>query len=334
MKVTQSITKDSKQEQTFSLAIRSKPLQELMNDALCDKETVKDLTSDLISLVASNEQLKQCKPDSIVAAALRGATMKLSLPLQHYSIIPYGQYAQFTISYKGYSALAMDTGLYAKLGAKEVREGEYKGVDPLTGEPDIDWIKNGSERAKKPIIGYYAFYRLKDGFSNSLFWSYEEILTHADTYVPSFSRKKWEDLVAGKISKTDSGMGSPWYGLPTSVGHQKMCKKTVLKQLLTDGIAPMSTKLMKALRMDDLQEKGGEIIYADDSRIVNVSTGEIGAAVKEDIVEAEIVADVKAEVVEQQEIPAPAKKTAKATQQSVASENAEQAQMNFADMKG
>lgn len=307
MKVAQSIAQNSKQDQTFSLAIRSDAMQRLMMESLKDKEKVSDLTSTLTSVVAANDALKKCKPDSIVAAALQGAVMKLSLPLQHYSIIPYGQYAQFVISYKGYSALAMDTLMYDKLGAKEIKEGEYKGVDPLTGEPEIEWIKNGAERAKRPIIGYYAFYRLKDGFSNSLYWSYDEILNHADTYVPSFSRKKWEDLCAGKLSKTDPGMGSPWYGLPNSIGHQKMCKKTVLKQLLNDGIAPMSTKLMQAIRMDDLQEKGGEIIYANDSRIVNTSTGEI----------IEDTPDVEAEYVEvksvEKEAPVPEKPKAKKT---------------------
>ncbi len=332
MKLNNSIAQ-KKQEQTFSMAVRSDALQSLMNDALTDKETVKDLTSDLISLVAGNTLLQKCKPDSIVAAALRGATMKLSLPLQHYSIVPYGEYAQFVISYKGYCALAMDTKLYAKLGSKEVREGEYKGIDPLTGQPEIDWIKNGAERAKKPIIGYYAYYLLKDGFSNSLYWTYDEILNHADTYVPAFSRKKWEDFVAGKISKTDSGMGSPWYGLPTSIGHQKMCKKTVIKQLLNDGIAPMSTKLMRAIRMDDLQEKGGEIIYANDSRIVNVSTGEVVADVNAKEIESEIVEE---EIVVDPEQSTPKKEAAPAKKKE-AQPKAEQPaveQMTLEGMKG
>lgn len=316
MKPTNSIVQ-KKEEQTFSMAIRSDALQKLMMESLQDKEKVSDLTSILTSVVAANETLRKCKPDSIVAAALQGAVMGLSLPLQHFSIVPYNDHANFQIGYKGYSRLAMDTLMYDKLGTREIREGEYQGVDSLTGQPKIKWITDGAKRAKLPIIGYYAYYRLKDGFENSLYWSYEEIINHADTYVPAFDRKKWEDLVSGKITMADIGKASPWYGLPSSIGHQKMCKKTVLKQLLTDGIAPMSTKLLKAIKYDDLQERGGEVISANDSRIVNLSTGEIF--------------DTTAEVVEEPEevVTQPAQK-----KEAPAKKAQPEAQMNFADMEG
>ncbi len=294
MKPTNSIVQ-KKQEQTFSTAIRSDALQRLMMESLQDREMVADLTSVLTSVVAANEALKKCKPDSIVAAALQGAVMRLSLPLKQYSIVPYGDTASFQISYQGYAALAKATGEYDEIDVLDVREGEYKGKDPRTRKPTFEWIDDDDEREKKPIIGYYAYYDLKDGFSRCLYWTYEKILNHADQYSQAFNRKKWEDYVAGKIKREDIHNNSPWYGLPNSEGHMKMCKKTVLKQLLLDGFAPMSTKLMKSIRYDDLQERGGEVISADDSRIVNVSTGEIF--------------DTTAVVVEEpKEEPAPAKK--------------------------
>ena len=282
MKMNNSIMRGQEKEQTFSVAIRSDAVQSLMRSALANEDVVKDLTATLISLVAKpeNEKLRKCKPDSIVAAALQGATMGLSLALQHYSVVPYQDSANFQISYRGLNALAMDTKMYEKLGVREVLEGEFVGADPLTGESMMKWITDPSERAKRPIVGYYAYYRLKDGFSNSLYWSHDEILDHADTYAPAFSRKKYEDLIAGKISQSDGGLGSPWYGMPNSTGHKKMCKKTVLKQLLSDGIAPVSTKLAKALHYDDLQTKGGEVIFSDDTRIASANADEIIADVK------------------------------------------------------
>jgi len=312
MKPTNSIVQGNKKP-TFSMVINSNTMQNMIGTALKDPRRAASFTSTLISAVSANTKLAECRPESVISAALRGEGMNLSLALGQYSIVPYGDSANYQISYKGISQLAIRSGQYADFGVFDVREGEYKGKDPRTRKPVIDWIDDEDEREKKPLVGFYGFYELKDGFFKSIYWSHEKILLHADRYSKAFNKATYDDILSGKIKGADADRlrgGSPWYGDPLSEAHQKMCKKTLLIQMLNDGTAPLSIEMQTAFKQESLQEKGDEIIYADDSRIVNTATGEI-------------VADVDAEVVKASAEEKPARKQ-KATQE----------QMNFADMEG
>lgn len=311
MKPTNSLTQ---KKPTFSMVINSSTMQNMIGTALKDSRRAASFTSTLISAVSSNTKLAECRPESVISAALRGEGMNLSLALGQYSIVPYGDSANYQISYKGISQLAIRSGQYADFGVFDVREGEYKGKDPRTRKPVIEWIDDEDEREKKPLVGFYGFYELKDGFFKSIYWSHEKILLHADRYSKAFDKKTYDDMLSGKIKGSDADRlrsGSPWYGDPLSEAHQKMCKKTLLIQMLNDGTAPLSIEMQTAFKQDTLQEKGDEIIYADDSRIVNTATGEI-------------VSDVEAVEKEQ---PAPKKEAPAKKAQT-------EAQMNFADMEG
>lgn len=312
MKPTNSIVQGNKKP-TFSMVINSNTMQNMIGTALKDPRRAASFTSTLISAVSANTKLAECRPESVISAALRGEGMNLSLALGQYSIVPYGDSANYQISYKGISQLAIRSGQYADFGVFDVREGEYKGKDPRTRKPVIEWIDDEDVREKKPLVGFYGFYELKDGFFKSIYWSHEKILLHADRYSKAFNKATYDDLLSGKIKGVDADRlrsGSPWYGDPLSEAHQKMCKKTLLIQMLNDGTAPLSIEMQTAFKQDVLQEKGDEIIYADDSRIVNTATGEI--------------IDTTAEVVETpKEEPVPAKK-----------KKAEPEQMNIADMEG
>ena len=306
MKPTNSLTQ---KKPTFSMVINSQNMQNMIGTALKDPRRAASFTSTLISAVSANTKLAECRPESVISAALRGEGMNLSLALGQYSIVPYGDSANYQISYKGISQLAIRSGQYADFGVFDVREGEYKGKDPRTRKPVIEWIDDEDEREKKALAGFYGFYELKDGFFKSIYWSHEKILLHADRYSKAFNKATYDDMLSGKIKGADADKlrsGSPWYGDPLSEAHQKMCKKTLLIQMLNDGTAPLSIEMQTAFKQDTLQEKGDEIIYADDSRIVNTATGEI-------------VADVEAVEKEQ---PKPAKK-------ATAPE-----QMNIADLEG
>lgn len=314
MKLNNSIVQGNKKP-TFSMVINSNTMQNMIGTALKDPRRAASFTSTLISAVSANTKLAECRPESVISAALRGEGMNLSLALGQYSIVPYGDSANYQISYKGISQLAIRSGQYADFGVFDVREGEYKGKDPRTRKPVIEWIDDEDAREKKPLIGFYGFYELKDGFFKSIYWSHEKILLHADRYSKAFDKKTYDDILNGKIKGADADrlrMGSPWYGDPLSEAHQKMCKKTLLIQMLNDGTAPLSIEMQTAFKQDTLQEKGDEIIYADDSRIVNTATGEI--------------VDTTAEVVEApKKESAPAKK--KAEQPAVE-------QMTLEGMKG
>lgn len=263
----------------FTTFINGSAIKNLLNQSLGGPQAAAQVTSTLISQVSQNEKLQQCKPMTILAAALRGEVgMGLSLALGDYAIIPYKDTASFQLQVNGLKRLALNSKAYAKIDVFEVREGEFKGRDPVTREPVIEWIEDDDAREQLPIIGYYAFYRLNDqynGFTSSLYWTYDKILRHAARYSKAFDLDIWKAIQNGVKSGTDKNGytwyadrkrdGSPWYGAPDEESHMKMCKKTMIKQLLGDGFAPKSTTLAAAILADNAEESDGEpVVYADE----------------------------------------------------------------------
>ena len=289
MQAKNSITQSTQSRPGFTATISGTAVQKMINTALQDPRRAASFTSTLISLVNSNKKLQECEPASVISAALRGEGMNLSLALQQYSVVPYGKSANFQLSYKGLSQLATRSGQYKDFGVFDVRSGEYKGKNPRTRQPEIQWIEDDDEREKLPIVGYYGFYELQNGFFKSVYWTVEKILTHANRYSKAFDKDKYERLVAGKLTKEDIKSvtrtwdkgaltqeeaaarireGSPWYDDPTSEAHMKMCRKTVLLQMLGDGTAPLSLEMSRAMKEDQVVEQGGEFITEDDPRVV------------------------------------------------------------------
>ena len=238
---------------SFSSIINSQGMRGLIDKTLNDPVRAARLVSTLISTVSASEKLQDCSADSIVAAALKGEGMNLSLALGQYSIVPYGKVATYITSYKGYIQLAMRSGLYEDLDAIEIREGEYKGRDPRTGKPRIDFIESDEERENTPVIGYYAFFLLRDGFFRCVYWTRDKVLKHADRYSKAFDLDKYKELLDGKLTDEEkSKLSAPWY----DVGGQQelMCKKTVLRNLLNSGYAPLSIEMQNAMAIDDQAE--------------------------------------------------------------------------------
>lgn len=254
----------------FTTFVNSNAIKNLLSQSLGGPQAAAQVTATLISQVSANPKLQQCQPMTILAAALRGEIgMGLSLVMGDYAIIPYKDQAQFQLQVNGLKRLCMNSNAYKKINCFDVREGEFKGRDPMTREPIFEW-KDDEEREQLPIIGYYAFYILNDaynGFTSTVYWPYEKILNHADRYSKAFDRNTYKNLLDGKITGWDAEKlrrGSPWYDEPTGEAHMKMCKKTVFKQLLGDGLAPKSAALAQAIASDDAMEQSGEATYYGD----------------------------------------------------------------------
>lgn len=292
MQAKNSITQSTQSKPGFTATISGAAVQKMISTALHDPRRAASFTSTLISLVNSNKKLQECEPASVISAALRGEGMNLSLALQQYSVVPYGKSANFQLSYKGLSQLATRSGQYQDFGVVDVRQGEYKGKDPKTRQPKFEWIEDDDEREKLPIIGYYGYYQLLNGFFKCVYWTTDKILNHADRYSKAFDKGRYERLLAGKLSNDDIKAvtrpwdrvaitaeeaaarireGSPWYDDPTSEAHMKMCKKTVLLQMLGDGTAPLSLEMSTAMKEDQAVESGGEFISDNDPRIVSAN---------------------------------------------------------------
>ena len=271
----------------FSSIITMPSNKTMIEKCIGDPARAASFISTLISVVNSNNQLQKCRPETIISAALRGEIgMSLSLALGEYGIVPYGDIATFQLQAKGLQRLAIRSGAYSAIDFFEVREGEYEGRDPQTREPKFNWIEDEDERENLPIVGYYGFYKLNaehNGFFRCIYWTHNQILKHADKYSKAFSLKKYNALLSGEMSADEAKRlqnGSPWYAAPDEMAHQKMCIKTIAKQLLGDGLAPK--EIIQAIAKDNAQE-GSEspVIYGDSfdtfaaPTTVDESTGEI-----------------------------------------------------------
>lgn len=289
---------------SFSAAITSDAMQNMMNKSVKDPAKVAALASTLIHVVSTNPKLADCKPETVVAAGLRGEIgMGLSVSLGQYSIIPYGDKATFQLQAKGLKQMAIRSGKYDVLTICDVREGEYLGRDPKTREPIFKWIDDDDEREELPIVGYYGYYKLNkenSGFSNSIYWSHKRILKHADRYSNAFSLEKYNKILAGELSPDEVAKlqgGSPWYSLPTDTAHMKMCEKTIAIQLLGDGLAPLDTMVRDAIRDEGANDP---VFSTGDTPVVPA------APVNVDSNTGEIVDAEYENVPENQEEPAPA----------------------------
>ena len=239
-------------KQKFSTAITAPSAQQMISRALKNERMAARFTSTMISAVSASDQLKECDPGTIIAAGLRGEGMGLIYGHGYY-IVPYGSVATYMMSYKGYIQLAMSTGFYDDIDCIEVREGEREGRDPRTGKPVINLAKydTDEERESHKVIGYYAYFELKDGTFRYEYWSMDKLLKHADRYSPAFKLDKYNALINGELDAKEQSKllnGTPWYDV--NGGQDKMCRKTMMRQLLNSGYAPLSNEVRSYFNED------------------------------------------------------------------------------------
>ncbi len=239
---------------TFSTFITSDAIKTKVNQMVAGRDGAKFITS-LISLVSNNPMLAECEHSTILSSALLGESLKLSPSPQlgQYYMVPFNdnkngrKVAQFQIGYKGYIQLAMRSGQYRDLDVIEVREGEYKGKDAFTGKARVEFIEDDNERLKLPIIGYFAYFELLNGFRKSLYWTKEKMEQHALTYSQAY--------------KTDVKKG--WNMSFWSKDFDAMAFKTMLRQLISKwGI--MSVEFQTAYTNDmGVIENDGNTNFVD-----------------------------------------------------------------------
>lgn len=191
--------------------------------------------SSVISIVNSNDQLKACDPNKVLACAAIAASMDLpinpNLGLAY--IVPYKGQPQFQMGYKGYIQLAMRSGQYQRIEVNEVYEGELTVVNRFTG----DFEFNPEGRQSDKVVGYLAYFRLINGFEKYLYMSVEQVQAHAKRFSQSYGKSH-----------------SPWV-----TDFDAMAKKTVLKRLLaTYGVFSIDMQMQTALEADQATPIEGE----------------------------------------------------------------------------
>ena len=184
--------------------------------------------------------------------------------------------AVFQLSYRGYLQLAMRSGQYHKINACEIREGELKSYNPITEEYLVDAIKDFEKRKNLPIVGYYAYFEMTNGYKKEIYWSKEQMEEHAKRYSSSY--------------RTDLQKG--WKTSYWTSDFDSMALKTMLRQLISKW-GMMSVELEKAYQNDmAVEDENGNPLYLD-----NVpDEPEKGTDVMADVIES-VAKEVKEEKV-------------------------------------
>jgi recombinase, phage RecT family len=226
-------------------------------ESILGNRTGQFITS-LTSLASSSKSLKNCDRNSLLACALKATSMNLPFGpnLGFAWAVPYKTTATFQVGVKGYIQLALRTGQYQSLNAREVREGEFCGRD-FVGDPVINWLGE-EERADKKIIGFMAGLELVNGFKKVIYRTIADIEKHAERYSQSYRKYK-------KTGNPDDAIWASQF--------EKMAEKTVLKALISRyGI--MSTDIHRAVKSDqskiniDLDTGEENIEYIDNPNLI------------------------------------------------------------------
>jgi len=252
-------------EETKELAVKndvqsllsSEDVSNRLKDILGNRAST--FATSVIQISNQNTMLSQCVPASIVGAAMTSATLDLPLnnSLGFAYIVPFnekqkdGSYlkkAQFQIGYKGLKQLAIRSGQYLSLYAKEVYEGQLVDDDTFLGY-HFDWKNKKSDK----IIGYASYFKLINGFESTFYMTAEEMEEHAKKYSQTYKKG---------------------YGLWKD-DKEKMSKKTVTKLHLNSGEAPLSIEMQKAVITDQAtinDIEGNDITYIDNTEDRTVET--------------------------------------------------------------
>ncbi len=300
MSNSKTLASGENKKPTFSMMINSDGYKKMINNTLGDPNRCKRFVASITSAVANTPALQDCQSSSILAGALLGESLNLSPSPQlgQFYLVPFNdkkagvKKAQFILGYKGYLQLVMRSGQVKKINAVEIKEGELIKFDPLNEEIECRLIEDWNEREATETIGYYAFFELTNGFRKAIYWSKEQMMSHADKYSMAFSRQAYINIQEGKIPEMDMWKYSSfWYK-----NFDDMAKKTMLRQLISKGGCPMSTEMMTAYEKDnsfnEVDDNGDVITVPENNVEVTTDPAQLTQPEATDIVESVNLDDI------------------------------------------
>lgn len=249
--MTNEIQLQGQSQITIARLVHDKGFIEKANDVL--GSGTQQFMSSVLTLANSSPELQKCDPIKLYNVCLMSAAIKLPFNqnLGQAYVIAYKGEPQLQIGWKGFVQLAQRSGQFKTINCTDVREGEIKNNDRLTGEIEFEWIENEAERIKAPVIGYVAFFELLNGFRKMLYMTKAEIDAHAKRYSQTYKRGYgvWKD------------------------NFDAMAQKTVIK-LILNKYAPLSIDMQKAIELD---QSDGDGEYIDNQPpAVEIVTAELG----------------------------------------------------------
>lgn len=236
-------------EISISKYVNDEGVKKWIADSL--QERSQQFVTSLISLVNNDAKLMDVDKKSLITACMTAASLNLPVnpSLGFAYVIPYNdnksgkKLAQLQLGYKAFIQLSMRSGQFRLLNVSDVKEGEIKKIDRLSGEIRFKWLEADRDKAK--TIGFVGFFRLKNGFKKSMYMTAEELKAHGLKYSQNYK-------------KYGNGLWRDEF--------DAMAKKTVIKLLLSK-YAPMTSDMETAqIRDQAVAIDEDEYLYLDNKK--------------------------------------------------------------------
>ena len=163
--------------------------------------------SSVVTMAANDSMLSKVvasAPQTIITSALKAAALDLPIDpaLGTAYVVPFKNKvkkadgtdywrdeATMIIGWKGLVQLAQRTGLYKKINADFIYDGEKIVDDRITGD-----IKIEGEKTSEKVIGYFAYFQLVNGFEKCVCWTRDKAAAHeAKNRKGQYMSKAWRD---------------------------------------------------------------------------------------------------------------------------------------------
>ena len=248
---------------TFGMQITSPGWQKMINNTLGDPKRAQRFTTAIVSAVSNNPQLQECDSKTIISGALLGESLNLSPSpaIGQYYLVPFNnkskgiKEAVFVISYKGLIQLAIRSGIYTKLNAGALKEGELVSWNPITEEIEVNPNLDARQREEMETTHYYATFTTVSGFTKTIVWSKAKMEAHALRYS------------AGYANDVKKGYTSTFW----SKDFDAMATKTMLRQLLSKW-GQLSADMAQGIQSDE------SVIVAHEGGVFESDPDELPAA--------------------------------------------------------
>lgn len=266
----------------FQAVMNNSYYQTLLEDTL--RENKGAFTTSLMEMFTSDPQLLQCDPNALMCEAVKAAGLRLPInkQLKQAYITVFKNKDKATgqsiltptliVGVKGYVELALRTNKYKNINKGTVYEGEFRGLDKITGAIDIS-----GEKISDVPVGYFAYFKMKSGFEKVYYMTIDAVCKFAKTYAPTvkYSKITWQELKDMAIKQSVDGEigGFGWFS-----GFKDMAEKTALRQLL-DKWGELTPDVQQIFNVDEhptaIQQRDDE--FNEDKKVIVVDpeTGEI-----------------------------------------------------------
>lgn len=273
----------------FQAVMNNSYYQTLLEDTL--RENKGAFTTSLMEMFTSDPQLLQCDPNALMCEAVKAAGLRLPInkQLKQAYITVFKNKDKATgqsiltptliVGVKGYVELALRTNKYKNINKGTVYEGEFRGLDKITGAIDIS-----GEKISDVPVGYFAYFKMKSGFEKVYYMTIDAVCKFAKTYAPTVKHSKitWQELKDMAIKQSVDGEigGFGWFS-----GFKDMAEKTALRQLL-DKWGELTPDVQQIFNVDEhptaIQQRDDE--FNEDKKVIVVDpeTGEIKQPAGED----------------------------------------------------